>query len=316
MASIVRYLRVGEESAYATEAATYSETLDPSSAALDPATEDKLVWEGIGGLDRRAGLGVYTTEGDITLPLDDTATGWFWKWALGGYSVSGTTPSFTHMFTPQQGATMPSFSAAIGKDITEHIFLGNVVSSIELAAESEWAELTVSTVGAKDKKGPLQEQVTYTDGQLFTAPNGTLVRGGSPGTDLSVDVNSVTLTIETGANVEDNAGFGSRFPSKASRGGLMASLEIQLAFTSTDQLVAFWGGSDGPSTDTITEDQFTLSFGPNLDIAFPRLIFTGAEQPAEGREAITQTLTGRGLYDDGSGDGPVSVSLTNDRETY
>src|SRR5690625_3873702 len=120
--AITRYLKIGEESEYAVEATEYAETLDPESASIDPEGDDKLIYEGMGGLDRTAGLGVYSTAGDITIPLDDLATGWFWKWALGGYEVTGTddgegtiSAPYTHIFTPKLGGLMDSFSAKIGK---------------------------------------------------------------------------------------------------------------------------------------------------------------------------------------------------------
>src|SRR5699024_6667602 len=138
----------------AVEATEYPETLDPETVSIDPEDEDKLIYEGMGGLDRTVGLGIYSTAGDITLPIDDLATGWFWKWALGGYEVNGTegdneeggepTAPYTHIFSPSTKALMDSFSAKVGKDIFEHIYLGNVIESIELEMEDEWALMTVS----------------------------------------------------------------------------------------------------------------------------------------------------------------------------
>lgn len=322
--AITRYLKIGEESEYAVEATEYAETLDPESASIDPAGDDKLIYEGMGGLDRRAGLGVYSTAGDITIPLDDLATGWFWKWALGGYEVTGTeqededgntiiTAPYTHIFSPKLGGLMDSFSAKIGKDIFEHVFLGNVVESISLEAESEWALMTISTLGARDKKSTLEENLEYTEGTLFTAPMASFYKND---TERSADINSLSLTLETGANVEDSAGFGSRFPTKAFRGAMVVTLELELGFDSTEELLSFWGDSDGPSTTDIDEFSYTLSFGDNLDLIFPRLVYTASSQPAEGRENITQSVTARALYDDVNKEGPIIVSLTNNKESY
>src|SRR5690606_23108175 len=238
----------------------------------------------MGGLDRRAGLGVYSTSGDITLPLDDLATGWFWKWALGNYEVTGTddgegniTAPYTHIFSPATTPLMHSFSAKIGKDIFEHIFLGNVVSSISLEVANEWALMTVSTVGAKDKKSTLEQNIEYTEGTYFTAPMASLRKNN---VDISASINSLSLSIETGANIEDSAGFGSRFPTKAFRGALVVNLEAELGFDSIEELIAFWGDNDGPSTTNINEFSYTLSFGDNLDLIFPRLVYTASGQPA------------------------------------
>lgn len=312
--AITRYLKIGEESEYAVEATEYAETLDPESASIDPSGDDKLVYEGMGGLDRRAGLGVYSTAGDITIPLDDLATGWFWKWALGSYEVTGDEETgYTHIFSPATTPLMDSFSAKIGKDIFEHVFLGNVVSSISLEVANEWALMTVSTVGAKDKKSTLEQNIEYTEGTYFTAPMASFYKND---TERSADINSLSLTLETGANVEDSAGFGSRFPTKAFRGAMVVTLELELGFDSTEELLSFWGDSDGPSTTDIDEFSYTLSFGDNLDFIFPRLVYTSSGQPAEGRDNITQSVTARALYDDVNKEGPIIVSLTNNKESY
>lgn len=318
--AITRYLMIGEESEYAVEASKYPETLDPESASIDPEEDDKLIYEGMGGLDRVAGLGVYSTAGEIVIPVDDEATGWFWKWALGGYEVTGTDDGdegtkapYTHIFHPQLGGLMDSFSAKIGKDIFEHIFLGNVISEIQIEVDNEWALMTVSTLGAKDKKGTLTDDLNYTEGMLFTAPMASLRKNDD---DKSASVNSLSMTIETGANIEDSAGFGSRFPTKAFRGGTVVELELELGFDTTEELLTFWGDDDGPSTTGIEEFDYTLSFGDNLDFIFPRLVYTGSGQPAEGRDNITQSLTARALYDNEEKEGPIIISMTNNREEY
>lgn len=313
MATISKYLRFGEESAFGQEAANLPETVDPTSASLDPAGDDKLIHEGMGGLDRVAGLGVYSTAGDISIPLDDAATGWFWKWALGGYEVSGSADNFTHTFSPQLSGLMTPFTCAVGKDLFEHVFTGNVISEISLEADSEWANLSVSVVGSRDLRGDLVDDVVYTEGHMYTAPEGRLVSGQ---TDRSADINSVNLSISTGANIEDSAGFGSRFGSKATRGSMEVTLELSLAFDSMDELVRYWGGSDGPSSDTITEESYTLSFGDAIDIVIPRAVATAVEQPADGRGTITQSVTLRGMYSETTKTGPVEVHLTNNRESY
>lgn len=312
--AITRYLMIGEEQEYGVEAQNYTETLDPESASIDPAGDDKLIYEGIGGLDRTVGLGIYTTSGEISVPLDDVATGWFWKWALGGYEVSGDAENgYTHIFTPKPGGLMPSFSAKIGKDIFEHVFLGNVIESIELEVDSEWALMTISTIGAKDKKSTLQDRVEYTEGKMFTAAMASLTKNGE---DKNASINSLSLSIETGANIEDSAGFGSRFPTKAFRGPMVVELELELGFDSVEELIDFWGDEEGPSTSKVNEFGYTLSFGNNLDFIFPRLIYTASGQPIEGRDKISHTLTARALYDDKTGEGPLIISLTNNKPSY
>lgn len=304
---------IGEETEYAVEATEYSETLDPESAALDPESDDKLIYEGMSGIDRIAKLGVYSTSGSITLPLDDLATGWFWKWLLGGYEVEGTEPSYTHIFTPKRETLMPSFSAKVGKDFIEHTFLGNVIESVELAVENEWALLTINVLGAKDKKSTLEENIEFTEGNVFTAPMASLEKNS---TDISASISAMNLSIETGADIERGQGFGSRFPTKAFAGSLVVNIELTLGFDTEDELITFWGGSDGPSNENIDEVEYSVHFGDNVDLTFPRLVYTASGQPAEGREGIEQTVTARALFDDTTKEGPILVSLTNGKESY
>jgi len=311
--AITRYLKIGKEDSYGVEAIVFPETIDPETVSIDPAGDDKLIYEGMSGLDRHAGLGIYSTGGDITFPLDDLVSGWFFKWALGGYEVTGTLPSFTHIFSPSTTPLMQSFSAKIGKDIMEHVFLGNVVESISLEVESEWALMTVTTLGAKDKKNVLATDVDYTEGKFFTAPMASLTKDA---TDKSANINTLSLSIETGADIESSQGFGSRFPTKAFRGSMVVEMEMELGFDSDEELIAFWGGSDGPSTSVIEEMVYTLSFGDNIDFIFPRMVYTASGQPAEGRDGLTQSVTARALYDDVNKTGPIQVSMTNDKETY
>ncbi|MGP4041896.1 phage tail tube protein [Gracilibacillus sp. D59] len=317
--AITRYLQVGEESEYGVESTNYNATIDPESADIESEDDDKLIYEGMSGLDRIASLGVYSTSGSFSMPVDSILSGYFWKWALGGYAVTGTDDGtgnmvapFTHEFTPERGGTLPSFSAKVGKDIFEHKFFGNVIESIELEIESEWALMTVSTLGAKDEKGTLTEP-TFNEGEVFSAPECTLDKGS---TDISAKVQSASLSVETGANIEDGQGFGSRFPTKAFQGSMVATLELSLQFEDMTELEAYWGSATGPSIDTLQEFAYTLHLGVDYDITFPRMVYTAANQPSEGRDHIVQTVTARALFDQATGTGPIQVSVTNDKDTY
>lgn len=314
--AITRYLRVAEESAFAEEAASAdARVLDPLSADLTPESEDKLIYQGMSGLDRVAATGPYSTSGDISFAFDDVVTPWFFKWALGGYSVSsGTTGPYTHTFSPVRDPLMDTFTAWIGKDITEHAFLGTAVSEISLEVDNEWAAMSVSCVGAKDTKGPLQESIAYDEGTLFPAHNVSVDRDA---TNMCSKIDSMTLSLTTNANVEDAQGPCSRFPKRVYRGALQVSLELALAFTDTAELERFWGSATGPAEDQVDDFGLTLHVGDNIDLVLPRAVYTASSAPASGREHLTQTVTARGLVDPANNmEGPIVVSVTNDVASY
>lgn len=314
MAEITRYASFAEETSFAEEAGGQKETLDPESAEFDPSEEDKIVYEGMSGLDRLAGLGMYMTEGSLSVPVDKYVAPFFFKWALGNYEVSGDTGAYTHTFSPSTAPTMPTFTSWIGKDILEHVFLGNAVSTIEIEVEDEWANMSVETVGVKDKRGTLQENVDFTEGKVYAAHEVSLSKGD---TDITADVQSMTFSLETGASAEDGQGPGSRFPKKIYRGAMVVSLETTLGFTDPQELINFWGDSDGPSENTMEEAAYTIHLGEDIEITLPRVIYMSATQPVSGREFIEQTVSVRALIDtDAGNEGPVIVSVTNDKESY
>lgn len=302
--AITRYLKIAEEKEFAKKASEDDRfTLDPESAEIDPEDDDKLIYEGMSGLDRLVEPGPYSTDGDIETVFDKEITPWFFKWALGGYEKDGD----THKFYPDRKPTMTSFTAWIGKDIMEHVFLGNVIEELELEVEDEWAELTVSVLGAKDEKDDLDEDIKYDEGSVFASHAVEVERGDN---DMTADVDSLTLTIETGAEVEDAIGPGSRFPQKAYTGEMKVELEMELGFTHKDELVKYWGDKDGPSKNEVEDFDLTIHIGDDIDIIIPRAVYTQAEQPAEGRDHITQTVVARGLVDpDEDNEGPVVVTV-------
>lgn len=303
--SINRYLKIAEEKNFGEEAPGPYETIDPESAEIDPAEDDKLVWEGMSGLDRIAALGAYSTEGSFAHPFDDRVTPLLFKLALGGYEKDVD----THIIYPQLNTLMDSFTAAIGKDFMEHKFFGNAITDLELEVAEEWASLSVDIVGAKDAKGELEDTVTFTEGNVFAHHQVGLTRED---TDITPQLDEMVLTIGTNADVEEAQGPGSRFPQRAYRGALEVNLEMTIGFSDDSELLRFWGNSDGPSEQEMSEAAYTLSLGENIDIILPRLIYTGATQPVSGREHISQTITARALVDQTvEHNGPIILQVTD-----
>jgi hypothetical protein len=241
---ITRYFSYGEETTFGTLALA-TETIDPESAELDPSGDQALIFEGVSRLDRTVAPAPYRSEGSLTTPFDLTAFPWFLKWALGGYTVTGTTPSFTHHFFSEQSALMKSFTARVGKDALEHLFTGCVVSSLSLELDDGFFTGSVDIVGGADQKGTLQISPTFTQGEIY-APH--QLTAEINGVDESANIESFSISIDTGADNEAGLTIGSRFPRRAYRGAFSVEIEVGLSFFSTTQLERFWGTATGPST--------------------------------------------------------------------
>lgn len=308
--SIYRYVGIGEEQEFGV-AVPAVEYIDPESAEMDPSGDQAIIYEGISGLDRIAKPGAYFSEGSITAPVDLDVFPWFFKWALGGVSTTGTGP-YTHTFSPQQSPLMPSFTVRVGKDIFEHVFSGVVIGSLELSLEDQLLLGAVEMLGGKDEKGTLVDPVNFTQGPVYAFHE---VNATIDGVDESAILETFNLTIETGADNEAGRTVGSRFPRRAYRGALVVEMEMTLAFDSTRHLEKFWGAPTGPTTGNLQEFPMTINVGPNIDIVIPRGIYTAMEQPVAGRERIEQTATLRGLVA-ADGTGPIQISVTNSKESY
>jgi hypothetical protein len=308
---ITRYFSYGEETTFGTSALA-TETIDPESAELDPSGDQALIFEGVSRLDRTVAPAPYRSEGSLTTPFDLTAFPWFLKWALGGYTVTGTDPTFTHHFFPEQSALMKSFTARVGKDVLEHIFTGCVVSSLSLELDDGFLTGSVDIVGGADQKGTLQASPMFTQGEIY-APH--QVTANINGVDESANIESFSINIDTGADNEAGLTIGSRFPRRAFRGAFAVEVEMGLSFFSTAQLEKFWGTTTGPSTSKLTEIETTIHVGDNIDILIPRAVYTAMSQPLSGRDRIEQTANIRALVK-ADGTGPIEFSITNNKASY
>src|SRR5699024_11812814 len=80
--------------------------------------------------------------------------------------------------------------------------------------------------------------------------------------------------------------------------------------------ISFWGQAKGPIEEGELKDIDTqINIGDNFTIDIPSAIISEIEQPLGGREHIEQTATLRGLLTR-DGEGPISVEIINDKESY
>lgn len=311
--AVTRYLAVGEETEQG-KLADAVEYIDPESAELDPSDEQAIVYEGMSGLDRIAAPGTYSSEGSISTPVDTKVFGWFLKWLLGGYEVKESGVDYKHRFYPSMNAILHTFTARVGKDFFEHVFTSTAIDSMEISLEDSFLTASIDTVGGKDTKAELKENVKFTDGDIFAPHQVTMDMDGK---DASATITQFTLTIENDADNESTKTIGSRFPREVLRGGLNVSMEVTLRFKGDEHLKAFWGTEDGPTTDAkLTNHKATIHVGDDMEIELPRVIYNSIGQPASGRDPIEQTATLKALMTENGSNGPIEFTLTNDKESY
>lgn len=322
----VRYLGIGQEASYGQQA-TQLFYADIASANLDTPDDAVIVWRGVANrAPTVVAPGPYVPAGEIVVPVDNLFFGYFLKWALGAVATSQPDPTgnpavYQHTFTPAD--TLPSFTAAIGKDIFEHVFLGCVVDELSIEAEKEFALATVSVSAQKDKKASLASP-TFAQGYYYPFSRISVMLGVN-----SLPVESLTLTIANNVDAKEGVRLGSRFPQFTPVGEREVILEMNLTFENTSQLERFWEqtGATQPSANTVyTGGPFAVSFlGPqlpgtgtyyaNLEFTIPRAFYREVKQEISGRDRVVQAVALQALYSQADGY-EIRARLTNTQEGY
>lgn len=322
----VRYLGVGEEAAYGQQA-TELMYADIASANLDTPDDSVIVWRGVANrAPTVVAPGPYVPAGEIVVPVDNLLFGYFLKWALGAVATSQPDPTgnpavYQHTFTPAD--TLLSFTAAVGKDIFEHVFLGCVIDELTIEAEKEFALATISVNAQKDKKADLATP-DFAQGYYYPFSRISVMLGVN-----SLPVESLTLTITNNVDAKEGVRLGSRFPQFAPVGEREVTLEMNLTFENTGQLERFWEQSDAtqPSSNIVfTGGPFIVSFlGPqlpgtgtyfsNLEFTMPKAYYREAKQEISGRERVVQAVVVQALYSQADGY-EIRARLTNTQEGY
>lgn len=223
-------------------------------------------------------------------------------------TVQQVTGKYTHIFTKSLVPLLLPFTARVGKDLFEHVFSGCVLDSLEIEIAADIIKATLGIAASKDSKGVLPADVDFNEGNIFAPHN---VTASINGEDASVRVEELNLSIANNADLESGRTIGARFPRRGYRGALEVTGDISLAFIDTAELERFWGSHDGPTSGELIEFPLTINIGENLDISFPRVVYTSMGQPLGGRDRIEQEGSFQALVD-ASGEGPVIITLVND----
>ena len=220
------------------------------------------------------------------------------------YTTTYDEGTFEHIITPDNDNIPLSATLKLGKDVFMHTFVGCSFSQMTITVEKEFVTISTDVIAQKDEKETLLTLSNVTIPQGYPTPfHKMTIKRIDYGDSLAVstDVESLTLTINMNCSGEDGVTIGSRFPRKIWGGLMEVMLEMTLAFTATDELENFWGGSSAPSADGTTEQkyQIVLDGGALGDITIDlyKAIINGLTTQPSGTDRITQDLSAEILYD-------------------
>lgn len=244
-----------------------------------------------GWIDYGAGLVYFTGLTPLTNYTMDYDYGWF-----------------EHTLTPVTGNTMPSFVAALGKDIFEHRFLGCVLNQLDMSMEQELINLSLDIQGQIDKKAALvaldalklnichgERPRAFHDAQLKIADFGSVLG------DISAKVRALNLSVVNNATTEENVGLNSRFPYDGTAGALDITGTMTLQFEDTSYKEDFWGAATEPDPENVQLKAMELTidsanWGKSI-ISLGKVLLQSVNIQPSGREKLMQEVSFKALYD-------------------
>ena len=320
-----RYIGIVEEPEFGTtNILTPAIYLDIASTSLDAPSNPNLFYTG--GLGRgtsKVVQGAYLPEGDIQYAADLHSIGYFFKWALGQYNFTEDIGEphephkmNLHEFYRTEYANLPSFQAAVGKDLFEHIFVGCSINSLTLETSNEFLNLTANVVCKED----IIEE-TIKDINLDMLPQNMPiafhdVRAWIKGAEESAKIKSLTLTINNNINPEDGMGIGSKYTNRHIAGESNIDLSMELYFDDIGKIKDLQRGRTFPVEIHIHAEMDYLT------ILLPNCIYEVVNQQPSGRDEIVQSVECKALMgtitlDDGSiVQNDILVTLRNSQPAY
>jgi PKD repeat protein len=293
MTNINRYVGWKEETTFGTEA-TIPMAVDLAdglaSMALTPPKDPNIPLPTLARVQRRHIPGFYSPAGTMEYSADVNTIGWMLKWGLGAYTFTagtGTLPNI-HEFYVMPGQTLPSFTTRVGKDTFEHVFLGTIISKIDLSIGTDLMTGKIDLIAQQDKQEAIRTSLNTPDQDIFPLAffNGTITLDG---TVVSQNVQNWDLTHDNGVKATDGQGMGSRFPYSFRTGGATPGLTLTMKDYDSGLLQRYWGGVNGPSsgsmqTPFVLDSYFDSGAFGNMDIMAPRVTISDMPTDIKGAD--------------------------------
>lgn len=261
---------------------------------------------------RDAVEGIYgniTNEGDIVVPLDSRAIGYWLALAFGNPTTTSVTGGkYKHVFKPSN--TQPS--AVIEKGFNNGVYLtsnGCKVSKISMSVGGD-GELTATFgfVGCKEETNdePLVENPTNVSIRRYNNFQASLLIDN----EAEQIATEVSCDIDFGIDTEGYAIGGQGYRSRANEGIIKPSGSVTVFFDNADYL-------SKAQNSTKTALEVKLDANDNtLQLLLPEVKFALSSPSIDGATGITQQLSYNAFYENNAQNACVAFILTNDVASY
>lgn len=303
MVNIFRYVGIGKETTFGSEA-TASIYVDPQSCTLDsPGAPEIMISGGMGRMTRTKKPGFYSCGGGVTYAVDIKSIGYILRGALDQYVfTSGGDYGNTHEFYGGDSNDLESFTYRIGKDVHEQVFMGCTVNSVDITVDQGLATASVDLFAAQDNTTTLK---TYSAISSSIPSEYPLAFYETTATindvDTSASCKSVKLSINNNLDRESGRTIGSRYPRLFRANAREVNVEMVLQFDDLTHQTLFWGDAGGPSCSGSTLFPVVIEFdaGDSGEMIWnmENCMMTGITTQPSGRDTLYQTVTCRALLD-------------------
>jgi hypothetical protein len=251
-------------------------------------------------------------SGDIVVPVDVNAFGWWLTAMFGEPETTGESSPYTHVFAlDDEDNTQPSL--VLSKEFTDieqyFTYNGCKVSrlSMRFGGDGE-LQATISIMGAKETLGEATYDAEPAEITLkkFSNFQAVIEEGGSSlaiGTEVSLDID---FDLDGDQYVIGGQGIRGDIP----EGFVKVTGQLTALFEDDALVKKAINGTESSLKITLTNDTDKLEF------LIPELLYEQRSPGIEGPKGVKVQLNYRGYYSDHEDEAVIKVTLTNGVESY
>lgn len=256
----------------------------------------------------RPGIGNITVSGDIVVPVDVRAIGYWLALAIGTPTTSGTDP-YTHTFKP--GLSLPSavLESGFSTPFAHYaLFNGCKVNqmSFSFGGDGELVS-TVSVMGAKETAGtsPVDADPTAVEFDRFNNFQASITEGGA----AIATVTQLDLTINNGLDGEPTIGSAG-VRADLAEGMMTVSGTLKALFADQALYNKAINNTESSIVLTLTSDSHSLA------LTLPEIVYERNGLERNGAAGVYVSLPFRAYYDDAVEETSMQAVLVNDVASY